>query len=69
MPEPGEGIQNISRNGIILALAAPFIVVGFGRQMSFSKALLVEILVLVAVVAVLAARGVKQPAAAGNQVK
>ena len=61
MPEPGEGIQNISRNGIILALAAPFIVVGFGRQMSFSKALLVEILVLVAVVAVLAARGVNGP--------
>jgi O-antigen ligase len=61
MPDPGEGIQNISRNGIIMALAAPFIVVGFGRQMSFSRALLVEILVLVAVVAVLAARGVNGP--------
>jgi O-antigen ligase len=61
MPDPGEGIQNISRNGIIMALAAPFIVVGFGRQMSFSKALLVEILVFVAVVAVLAARGVNGP--------
>ncbi len=61
MPDPAEGIQNISRNGIIMALAAPFIVVGFGRQMSFSRALLVEILVMVAVVAVLAARGVNGP--------
>lgn len=61
MPEPGEGIQNISRNGIILALAAPFLIVGFSRQLSFARALLVEIMVFVVVVAVLAARGVNGP--------
>jgi O-antigen ligase/polysaccharide polymerase Wzy-like membrane protein len=61
MPEPGEGIQNISRNGTILALAAPFLIVGFSRQLSFARALLVEILVFVVVLAVLAARGVNGP--------
>jgi O-antigen ligase len=61
MPEPGEGIQNISRNGIIMALAAPFLIVGFSRQLSFSRALLVEISVFVLVIAVLAIRGVNGP--------
>jgi O-antigen ligase len=61
MSDPGEGVQNISRNGIILALAAPFLIVGFERQLSFSRALLVEILVFAVVVAVLAAREVIGP--------
>ncbi len=54
----GEGVQNISRNGIIMALAAPFLIVGAGRTLSFSRALFVEIAVFVVVLAVLATRGV-----------
>jgi O-antigen ligase len=54
MSDPGEGVQNIARNGIIMALAAPFLIVGFGRQLSFSRALIVEIGVFAVVVAVLA---------------
>jgi O-antigen ligase len=54
MSEPGEGLQNIARNGVILALAAPFLIVGFGRQLSFSRALVVEISVFAVVVVVLA---------------
>jgi O-antigen ligase len=37
-----------------MALAAPFLIVGFGRQLSFSRALFVEIAVFAVVVAVLA---------------
>jgi O-antigen ligase len=54
----GEGVQNISRNGIIMALAAPFLIVGMGRSLSFQRALFVEIAVFVAVLAVLFTRGV-----------
>lgn len=54
MSDQGEGVQNIARNGIIMALAAPFLIVGFGRQLSFSRALIVEIAVFAVVVAVLA---------------
>jgi O-antigen ligase len=54
MSDRGEGVQNIARNGIIMALAAPFLIVGFGRQLSFSRALIVEIGVFAVVVAVLA---------------
>ena len=60
-PDPasrGEGVQNISRNGIIMALAAPFLIVGMGRSLPFSRALVVEIAVFVAVLAVLLTRGV-----------
>jgi O-antigen ligase len=60
-PDPasrGEGVQNLSRNGIIMALAAPFLIVGMGRSLPFSRALFVEIAVFVAVLAVLATRGV-----------
>ena len=67
MPEPGEGIQNIARNGIILALAAPFLIVGFGRQLSFSRALLVEILVFAVVVAVLGDRRGDRPDPVGRR--
>src|SRR5690606_23948193 len=45
MSDPGEGVQNIARNGIIMALAAPFLIVGLGRQLPFSGALIVEIAV------------------------
>jgi O-antigen ligase len=55
---PVEGVQNLSRNGIIMALAAPFLIVGLGRSLPFSRALLVEIGVFVAVLAVLLTRGV-----------
>ncbi len=58
MSDEGEGIQNISRNGIIMALCAPFLIVGFGRTLSFSRALIVEIVVFLIVVAVLLTRGV-----------
>ena len=58
MPNQGEGVQNISRNGIIMALAAPLLIVGMGRSLTFSRALLVEITVFVAVTAVLLTRGV-----------
>ena len=61
MPDPGEGVQNISRNGIIMALAAPFLIVGMGRSLSFSRALFIEIAVFVAVIAVLLTRGVQTP--------
>jgi O-antigen ligase len=54
MSAPGEGMQNIARNGVILALAAPFLIVGFGRQLSFSRALVVEIAVFAVIVGVLA---------------
>ena len=54
MSDPGEGVQNIARNGIIMALAAPFLIVGLGRQLPFSGALIVEIAVFAVVVAVLA---------------
>jgi hypothetical protein len=58
MPNQGEGVQNISRNGIIMALAAPFLIVGMGRSLSFSRALFVEIAVFVAITIVLLTRGV-----------
>ncbi len=58
MPDPGEGVQNISRNGIIMAIAAPFLIVGLGRTLSFSRALVVEIVVFAAVTVVLLTRGV-----------
>jgi O-antigen ligase len=58
MSDSGEGIQNISRNGIIMALAAPFLIVGLGRSLPFSRALLVEIAVFAAVTGVLFLRGV-----------
>lgn len=58
MPNSGEGVQNISRNGIIMALASPLLIVGLGRQLSFSRALFVEISVFVAILAVLFTRGV-----------
>jgi O-antigen ligase len=61
MPNEDEGVQNITRNGIILALAAPFLIVGFERQLPPARALLVEITVFVVVVAVLAIRGVNAP--------
>jgi O-antigen ligase len=54
MSDAGEGLQNIARNGVILALAAPFLIVGFGRQLSYSRALVVEITVFAVVVVVLA---------------
>jgi len=57
-PDTGEGVQNISRNGIIMALAAPFLIVGAGRTLSFTRALFIEIAVFVVVIAVLATRGV-----------
>ena len=58
MSEASEGVQNISRNGIIMALAAPLLIVGLSRTLSFSRALVVEISVLSAVIVVLLARGV-----------
>ncbi len=58
MTDSGEGVQNISRNGIIMALAAPFLIVGLGRSLSFSRALLIEIVIFVLVTAVLFTRGV-----------
>ncbi len=53
-----EGVQNISRNSLQLALAAPLLIVGLGRSMTFTRALAVEITVFLAVAAVLVARGV-----------
>jgi O-antigen ligase len=58
MPNSGEGVQNISRNGIIMALAAPLLIVGMGWSLSFSRALVVEVVVFLAVTAVLLTRGV-----------
>jgi O-antigen ligase len=58
MQNSGEGIQNISRNGIIMALAAPMLIVGMSRSLSFTRALFVEIAVFVAIIAVLFTRGV-----------
>jgi O-antigen ligase len=58
MSDPGEGVQNISRNGIIMALAAPLLIVGMGRTLPFSRALVVEIVVFAAVTVVLFVRGV-----------
>jgi O-antigen ligase len=57
MPDPGEGVQNISRNGIILSMAAPLLIVGMGRTLPFSRALLVEIVVFSLVAIVLLIRG------------
>jgi hypothetical protein len=61
MADQDEGVQNVTRNGIILALAAPFLIVGFERQLPPARALLVEISVFVVVVAVLAIRGINAP--------
>lgn len=58
MSDASEGVQNISRNGIIMALAAPLLIVGMGRTLSFSRALVVEIVVFAAVILVLLTRGV-----------
>ena len=58
MSNPGEGVQNISRNGIVMALAAPFLIVGLGRSLPFSRALMVEIAVFAAITGVLFFRGV-----------
>lgn len=58
MSNQGEGVQNISRNGIIMALAAPLLIVGLGRTMSVRRATVVELVVFAAVVGVLITRGV-----------
>ena len=55
---PDEGVQNLSRNGIIMALASPFLIVALGRSLPIPRALFVEIGVFVAILAVLLTRGV-----------
>ncbi len=58
MSSSGEGVQNISRNGIIMALASPYLIVGLGRRLAFRRALIVEVCVFVAITGVLLTRGV-----------
>lgn len=58
MTNQGEGVQNISRNGIIMALAAPVLIVGLGRTLPVPRAVLVEVLVAGAVLGILVVRGV-----------
>jgi O-antigen ligase len=53
-----EGVQNISRNSLQMALAAPMLIVGLGRTMTFTRALAVEVGVFLAISLALIARGV-----------
>lgn len=53
-----EGVQNISRNSLQMALAAPMLIVGLGRTLSFTRAVAVEIGVFLAISLALIARGV-----------
>lgn len=53
-----DGVQNIARNGIILAISAPLLIVGAARALPFARALLVELAVFSAIIVVLLIRGV-----------
>jgi peptidoglycan/LPS O-acetylase OafA/YrhL/O-antigen ligase len=58
VPDTGEGVQNISRNSLIMAAAAPLLAIGLmnGRPLAVGGALAALVIFLAAVV--LAARGV-----------
>lgn len=56
--DKSDGVQNIARNGIIMAIAAPLLIVGMGRTLPFARALVVEVSVFSAIIVVLLLRGV-----------
>lgn len=59
MSDSGEGVQNISRNCLIMAAAAPLLVIGLVRGRSFAIGGAIAALVLGAVSAILIIRGVQ----------
>lgn len=58
IPDTGEGVQNISRNCLIMAAAAPLLAVGLARGRSVVQSRVFVILLLTGVVTILAIRGV-----------
>lgn len=59
MPDSGEGIQNISRNSLIMAVAAPSLVLMLAERRPAVVAILIGLIVIGATVAVLQIRGVQ----------
>jgi len=58
MPNSGEGVQNISRNSLIMAVAAPSLILGLAENRSRPVAILVGLCVVAVEGAILAGRGV-----------
>lgn len=58
VPDTGEGIQNISRNSLIMAAAAPLLAIGLARGRSAAIGGAMAAAVLLTVAAILAVRGV-----------
>jgi len=59
MPDSGEGVQNISRNSILLAVAAPVLIIGLTRRLSSTRAVgILAAVIMSATGAALAVRGV-----------
>lgn len=59
MPDSGEGVQNISRNSLIMAVAAPSLVLMLAEGRSRLTAIVIGLVVLGATVAILQIRGVQ----------
>jgi peptidoglycan/LPS O-acetylase OafA/YrhL/O-antigen ligase len=58
VPDTGEGVQNISRNSLILSAAAPVLAIGLMQGRSIGVGAGLTSIVLLATVAILAVRGV-----------
>lgn len=58
VPDTGEGVQNISRNCLIMSLAAPVLAIGLTRGRSMTLGLGLGFLVVMATAVIVAVRGV-----------
>lgn len=58
MPESGEGVQNISRNSLIMALAVPFLLIGLSEGRARTSAAVIGTVVIALASFVLVFRGV-----------
>lgn len=58
VPDTGEGVQNISRNSLIMAVAAPILAIGLMQGRSLAVGGLLAVVVVVTAAAICALRGV-----------
>jgi exopolysaccharide production protein ExoQ len=58
VPDTGEGVQNISRNSLIMSIAAPVLALGIVQKDMSRKSLAIALGVIVTTAAILAIRGV-----------
>lgn len=59
MPDSGEGVQNITRNSLIMAVSAPIMAIGLSEGRSRAAAIALGVCVLAVVAGVLLIRGVQ----------